>query len=95
MDASVGMDNEADDRGRGRRPQPAFVAGLFPTGFIDVLNRGLLHHLLGLGVSGLQSRAHLLFEIGDFAQGDRHLENGFTNFFNAAFADVRTCAEIA
>src|ERR1700722_10933079 len=89
------MDDEADDRGRGRSPQPAFAASFFPAGFIDVLDRSLLHRLLSFGVSGLQRAAPFLFEVGDGAQGNRHLENGFANFLDAAFADVGVAAEIA
>src|ERR1019366_9145638 len=51
--------------------------------------------LLSFGVSGLQSVAHFLFEVADGTQGDRHLENGFADFLDAAFADVGAAAEVA
>jgi hypothetical protein len=70
-------------------------SGFFPASFIDVFDRSLLHGMLGFGVSGMQSVAHFLFEVTDGPQGDGHLENGLTDFLNAAFADVRAAAEVA
>src|SRR5437660_779527 len=60
-----------------------------------MLAGGLLHALLSLGMSGLQGAAHFLFQVGDGAQGDRHLKHGFADFLDAAFAHVGTAAEIA
>ena len=55
------LDDEADDGVGGGGPQPAFFAGFFPAGFINMLAGGLLHALLSLGMSGLQGAAHFLF----------------------------------
>src|SRR5437867_964846 len=62
--AAAGMNEVTGHLGRGGEPQPAFLAGLFPTGFIHVLDLGVTDGFLGLGVSGLQGRTHFGFEAG-------------------------------
>src|SRR5271157_627767 len=92
--ATAGMNEVTGHLDRGGQPQPAFLAGLFPTGFIHVLDFGVTDGLLGLDVSGLQGCTHFGFEVGDGAQCQGRLEEGVGDFFEAAFADVRRTTQI-
>lgn len=71
------------------------LAPLLPASFIDMLDWRLLRGSLCLYMSDLQSGVHFLFEIGDAARSDRHLENGFADFLYGVSADVGTAAERA
>ena len=87
--AAAGMNQEASNAGGSGQPQPAFLAGLFPACFIDVLHGGIADSLLGLDVSRSQGRTHLRVEVRYGAQRDGSLQERVGNFFEAAFADVR------
>lgn len=45
-------------------------------------------------MSRRQGRAHFLFKVGDRPQGNRRLEHGLSDFFDAPFADAMTAREV-
>jgi hypothetical protein len=85
---------EGGDRLRGGDPQPASLAGLFPAGFVDVLDGGLANRFERLFVGQRESLAHVLFQSGGRVQSNRDAEDVFGDFYEAAFADKMTASEI-
>ena len=79
--AALAMNDEGSDAGGGSHPQPTFVAGFFPTGFIHVLDVSFLDGFQRLGVGRFQGRAHLPLQRGDGAQGDGDGEDIFADGF--------------
>lgn len=79
---------------RGGDPQPTTLAGLFPAGFVDVLDGRLANRFEGLFVGRRESVAHLLFHRRDGAQRQGSVEDVGADFFQAAFADVMTAGQI-
>lgn len=59
---------------RGGHPQPAFAAGLFPTGLVEMFDIGLSHGFDGFGMCRSESFAEFAFEIGDGAERDGRLK---------------------
>ncbi len=59
-----------------------------------MLDFGGTHGGHGLGVSRGQRLAHLLFQMADAAQGQRHVENGPSDLLDAATADAMAADQI-
>jgi hypothetical protein len=88
------VNEEGSHGSRGGHPQPAFLAGLFPTGLIDVLDFGFLHGRECLGVSRLQGRAHLLLQGGDGAQADGSAEDVGTDLLGGPFGHMVLAGQV-
>src|SRR5437667_2451347 len=87
-----------DDEGRygtgGSHPQPAFAAGLFPTGLIDVLDWGGLDRGLGFGMCRLQGGADFLLQRADRAQRQWDREDIRADLFGGAFGEMVMAGQI-
>ena len=75
------VDDEKGRRARHRRPQPAFLAGLFPPGFVEMFDRlgaDVSHRFF---MSRFERGTDFLFEIGDAAERDMDAEDVLGDLF--------------
>src|SRR5262249_15509030 len=93
--APLAVDDEGRDGLRRRYPQPTAPAGLLPARLVDMLDRGRTHGSQGFGVGTLQGLAHFLRQVGNRADGDRHLEERLGDLFLAPLADVVAARQVA
>src|SRR5205814_1005412 len=68
--------------------------GLFPTGFVHVLDRRRFYRFEDFGVGRLQSLAHFLFQSTDGAQGDGSAEHFLRQLLGRAFGKVVATGQI-